>query len=274
MENRYGPIEMNRFYQLILVALFFSICCSAKTTTYLIGTEDIEFYPHYGKLSADSYEFEGYARLFFDDFALKKNVSIEYVPQPIKRLYISLLVNKNIDFKYPDSPTWNINQKAKSSNKIYYSNPIISYIDGIFVHRDNVNFTLNDITVLGVIRGFTPEPFIDEIKRQKINLIEYSRSDHLLMALEAKRVSAVYINADVANYLIKSKGISNLVFKKDLPFTQGKYHLSTIKHPEIIKLMNQYIKENSADIQKLAEKLLLTSRNQPYTSDKPNSVNQ
>jgi len=235
-----------------------SFCCTAQTTTYLIGTEDIEFYPHYGKLSADSYEFEGYARLFFDDFSLKKDVSIEYVPQPIKRLYVSLLVNKNIDFKYPDSPKWNINQKAKLSNKIYYSDPIISYIDGIFVHQDNVNFTLNNIQVLGVIRGFTPEPFLDEIKSQQINVIEYSRSDHLLMALEAKRVSAVYINIDVANYHIKSKAITSLVFKKDLPFTQGKYHLSTIKHPEIIKLMNQYIEENSVSIRALAEKLQLT----------------
>jgi len=249
---------MKVFSPLIFLVLFMSFCCTAQTTTYLIGTEDIEFYPHYGKLSADSYEFEGYARLFFDDFSLKKDVSIEYVPQPIKRLYVSLLVNKNIDFKYPDSPKWNINQKAKLSNKIYYSDPIISYIDGIFVHQDNVNFTLNNIQVLGVIRGFTPEPFLDEIKSQQINVIEYSRSDHLLMALEAKRVSAVYINIDVANYHIKSKAITSLVFKKDLPFTQGKYHLSTIKHPEIIKLMNQYIEENSVSIRALAEKLQLT----------------
>jgi len=250
---------MNFFYRFLPITLFLLFCNSIVATTYDIGTEDIEFYPHYGKTSQNSDKFEGFAKHFFDDFASKNNVSIEYVPLPIKRLYSYLLISKSIGLKYPDSPNWNIAQKAKINHEIYYSKPIISYIDGVFVHKDNVHFALDDIKKLGVIRGFTPEPFIKNINHHKVNIIEYSRSDHLLMALEAKRIEAVYINIDVANYQINSKGISDVVFSQNLPFTKGTYHISTLNHPNVIKLIDQYIKENGPYINELKEKLKMTT---------------
>jgi hypothetical protein len=250
---------MNLFCRFLFTTLVLLYCHSVVATTYDIGTEDVEYYPHYGKTSPTSSEFEGFARLFFDDFSAKKHVSIEYVPLPIKRLYSYLFVSKTIGFKYPDSPNWNAEQKSKINHEIYYSEPIVSYIDGIFVHKDNVNLTLDNIKTLGVIRGFTPEPFIDYVEQKKLSIFEYSRSEHLLMALKLKRIEAAYINVDVANYQIKSKGISGVVFQPGLPFTKGMYHISTLKHPDVINLIDQYIKENGQHILKLKEKLQLTS---------------
>jgi len=248
---------MKLLKQFLLTFLICYPCSTIANTTYSIGTEDIEYYPHYGKFSQEGIKFEGIARNILDDFSLKNGISIKYVPQPIKRLYLSLLINKSIDFKYPDSPLWNVNNKAESINPIYYSKAIVSYFDGVFVHKDNAKYTLNQIKNLGVIRGFTPEPFIGMITNNDINLTEYSTSEYLLRALEAKRVEAVYINIAVAKYQIKSKSIKNLVFHKDLPSAKGTYHVSTIKYPQIIELIDRYILENSTFIQGQQDKFQL-----------------
>lgn len=245
-------------FRLLATIIFIFLCNSLNAATYSIGTEDIEYYPHYGKTSEESYGFEGYARLFFDDFSIKKDVSIEYIPQPVKRLYLNFIVKQSIDFKYPDSPQWNSIEKTESNRVIYYSKPIVSYLDGVFVHKDNANFTLDEINTLGIIRGFTPEPFLNEVNSNKIHLFEFSRSDHLLKALEFKRIDAIYINIDVAKFQMKNYKISGLIFRKDLPSTKGTYHISTLKHPEIITLIDQYIIENSLHIRELKNKLQLT----------------
>lgn len=78
------------------------------------------------------------------------------------------------------------------------------------------------------------------------------------MALEAKRINAIYINVDVAKFQMTNKSIANLVFREDLPNTKGTYHISTLKHPEIINLIDQYIDENSLFIAELVQKLQLT----------------
>ena len=101
-------------FRLLATIILIFLCNSLNAATYSIGTEYIEYYPHYGKTSAESHEFEGYARLFFDDFSIKKDVSIEYTPQPIKRLYLNFLVKQSIDFKYPDSPQRNSIEKLKA----------------------------------------------------------------------------------------------------------------------------------------------------------------
>lgn len=159
------------YFRLTFITISFLFCNSLIAGTYYIGTEDIEYYPHYGKSSANSYEFEGFARLFFDDFSIKKDVSIEYVPLPIKRLYFSLLVKQSIDLKYPDSPHWNSIEKTETNEKAYYSKPIVDYFDGIFVHSDNAHITLGEVKILGIIRGFTPEPFRHEINNKTINVL-------------------------------------------------------------------------------------------------------
>ena len=88
-----------------------------------------------------------------------------------------------------------------------------------------------------------------------MNIIEYSTSEHLLKALEAKRIEAIYLNVDVAKYQMNSKSILNLIFKPDLPSSSGSYHISTVKHPQLIKLINLYIQENANFIQEQEKKL-------------------
>lgn len=223
----------------------------------IIGTEDIEYYPHYGKESISSKEFKGFARELFDSFNNTSPIELEYFPQPINRLYYNLIETQNIDFKYPDNPNWN--PQSKNNVDVIYSKAIGFYIDGIFVHKENSAWNFDNIKEIGVIRGFTPESILAEISSKNINVKEYSRSVQLIKALDAKRIDAIYLNIDVARYQMEVLGISSLYFNKKLPYTEGSYHLSTIKYPFIIDRINAFIENNNLLINKIKAKYELTA---------------
>lgn len=251
---------MKKIISIIYVISLFCSYPSFSATTFIIGTENIEYYPHYGKSSLKSNKFEGFARKFFDDFSEKNDLNLIYSPQPINRLYFSLLIAESIDLKYPDSPDWNVYNKAKTNKKIYYSQPISSYIDGVFV-RKGKNVKLKNISRLGIVSGFTPEPFIDDIVNKKIKLFEFSKSDSLFKALQRRIVDAIYINVDVAQYQMIKNGIKDIEFNENLPFTKGYYYTSSIKHPDLIKKIDNYITQNKTYISTLKREFKLSVKN-------------
>lgn len=246
-------IFRRNLFKLTLCTLFIlnnaeSIAKNNPKKSYEIGTEDIEYYPHYGRKNASDDNFSGFARPFFDKFSNKYQLDFHYTPLPIKRLYNYFLNSKTVDFKYPDNPNWNINNKQ--GHTIYYSDAITYYVDGTFIHQDQ-KLPLS-IVYLGVIRGFTPEPYLAQILADKIKVIEFSRSDHLLNALNFKRIDAAYMNVDVGKFQ-RSKSDLNLKVKfcSSLPLTKGYYYLSTIKHPELLNKVNEFIRNNSDFIKEL-----------------------
>jgi len=66
---------MNFQFLVTIILLFY--CNLVTAVTYKIGIEDIEYYPHYGKISSNSSEYDGFAKLFFDDFSIKKNTHVK-----------------------------------------------------------------------------------------------------------------------------------------------------------------------------------------------------
>ncbi len=242
------------------MCVFFACFSQAEQVakSYIIGTEDIEYFPHYGKYSVGSSNFSGYARDIFDLFKVHSNENIIYKPLPIKRLYHSFINQGSVDFKYPDNPNWQVALKP-DQQKIYYSAPISHFIDGTFVHIDNVSPNKQDILTLGIIRGFTPEAYLTMIKSGKVKVYEFSRTNKLINALTAKRVDAIYINVDVANY--QKQANSQIVFNKTLPYKKGTYHLSTINHPQFIEDINQFLSENQPLIIELSDKYNLVAVN-------------
>ena len=83
---------MHNLFKLTLCALLIlnnadSIAKNNPTRSYEIGTEDIEYYPHYGRKNSSDDEFSGFARPFFDKFSNEYQLDFQYTPLPIKRLY-------------------------------------------------------------------------------------------------------------------------------------------------------------------------------------------
>lgn len=248
------PIFSCFFYS---VTVIFSLLLSVQAHVFTIGTEDLEYYPYYGKSSPNSADFGGFAKMLFEDFGKKNQLEITYSPQPVKRLYQSLLLNETIDFKYPDSPYWNVSLKESVNKKIFYSLPISSYIDGTFVHRDNKQLKFNHIKSLGIIRGFTPEAFKKVINNGDIVLSEFSHLSTLLKMLNEKQIDAIYLNVEVAKYQMKMYGFTELIFNANLPLTKNDYYLSTVNHPEVIDKLNQYIIENEDAIKLMIKRFNL-----------------
>ncbi|MEW6990845.1 transporter substrate-binding domain-containing protein [Colwelliaceae bacterium 6441] len=187
-----------------------------------------------------------YEQGFFDDLYKVLNIEFTLETLPIKRLYLHLLKTQSIDFKYPDNPNWN--KQQKQGKKVYYSILIRKYIDATFVRQENQNLTLSAVKTLGIIRGYTPESYAKEIKNGQIKLLYFERKEQLIAALIAKRIDAIYLNQDLI-HSYRKEVTNNLPVKLSdvLPRVTGNYHISTINHPAIISKINQYLTNRGID---------------------------
>lgn len=230
----------------ILIILFLLVSASnfSQNKIYKIGVEDIPYFPHY---IYEYGEYKGLAADILNDFAKSKGYIFEYIPMPIVRLSRDY-VKGEVDFIYPDNSYWSENIKSKVT--VIYSNPVVSYIDGVMVMPKNSN--KNKITNLGIVIGFTPFEFLKDIENGNIKLNKNSTLMGLIKQGLAGRVEGVYGNIDIIDYLLQEKLESPgmLVFNPKLPHTKSFYHLSTIKYPEIIEEFNRYLSENQKKIEK------------------------
>jgi hypothetical protein len=148
------------------------------------------------------------------------------------------LQKQNLDFKYPDDPNWKSN--LKKGIQIYYSNGLLTYIDGTVVKKENMK---KKIKILGTVSGFTPWDYLDLIKANKVKLKENRNLKSLLINTKKGFIDGAYVNVEVAKNICKKLGLKqdSLVFDESLPFTKSGYRVSTIKHPKIIQELNHFI---------------------------------
>ncbi|WP_445945097.1 hypothetical protein [Shewanella sp.] len=114
-------------HALLAILITFGLNHSVFAREFVIGVEDIEYYPIYAKRDGD---YAGFARELFDAFGAANGHSFQYKPLPIKRLFSDFLGNK-LDFKFPDSPYWQTDMKADKN--VIYSASVLEYIDGVLV---------------------------------------------------------------------------------------------------------------------------------------------
>ena len=124
-KNFFGTIKKSLLVTITLMGMGFP----ALAETAKLGTEDILYFPIYGRENNLSDEFSGFAREFFDEFSTQMDVNIVYVPLPIKRIYKSLMVDQSIDLKFPDNPSWQ--SIYREDIPLIYSDPFIQFTDGV-----------------------------------------------------------------------------------------------------------------------------------------------
>ncbi|WP_022669273.1 transporter substrate-binding domain-containing protein [Desulfospira joergensenii] len=218
-----------------------------KTDTYIIGVENIKYLPHY---TIDGSVYVGFARELFDLFAQYADIHFKYRALPVNRLF-SELVEKKIDFKYPDNPRWHID--IKKGKSVVYSDIVEEYIAGAVVLPEKKGFGVEKVKDLGAILGFTPLPFMDFIKAGKMRIHPNQHFDSLLKQAILGRIDAVYLDINVASYQLREilKQPDALVFDPGLPYSKSFFVLSTIKHPELIKVFNQFLADKKLEIHAL-----------------------
>lgn len=227
----------------------------ATPQPFTLGTEAIDYYPHYGWQTGESRELSGFARELFDRFATRQGTEFHYELLPVKRLYQRFFSAQSLDFKYPDAPEWQ--SPLRQPLSIHYSEPVIHYVDGVVTRPDT-----QGLKKLGTIRGFTPVPYLTAIANGDITLTEFARVPQLLQAVLHRRIDGAYVNIDVALYHARHtlNAATALCFNTQLPSMNGDYRLATLKHKDMLNAFNAFLVAEAQWVQSLKKKYGFNTR--------------
>jgi polar amino acid transport system substrate-binding protein len=231
------------------------LCSLLGTGT--VGAADfrvgVELQPYQPFYSVEDGEYQGYARDLLDAFAANQGHRFQYVPLPVRRLLKDFLATK-LDFKFPDDPLWN--REQKQGRRIYYSLATAAYTDGVLVAPEHIGKGLQRIRVLGTQRGFTPLPYLRHIESGQMSVSMSNHISSLLLMAVNDRVDAIYLNSQVARSALAADKLpaDALVFDPSLPYVEGHYFLSSLKHPGVIAEFDAFLRENPALVRRLKDK--------------------
>ncbi|MDI9244613.1 transporter substrate-binding domain-containing protein [Marinobacter sp. CHS3-4] len=234
----------------ILCATVLVGSASALADSYVVGVENVDYYPLYTS-SGSSYS--GFGHDVLDAFADASGHQLSYKPLPVARLTAEFLEG-NTDLKFPDNPNWAAG--AKQGKGVVYSDPVQSYVDGTMVLPENKGRGVEAINSLGIVRGFTPWDYKGLIDQGKVKLQEVSNLASLIKMARGGRVDGIYFNVDVARHALEEDlgAPGALVFDPQLPKTRSTYHLSTIQNPEVIEEFNEFLETNADALEAIRQK--------------------
>jgi ABC-type amino acid transport substrate-binding protein len=248
--NPFEEIPVMKRQTLVAALLATLASASVWSGNFTVGVEATEYLPI---SKGDGGSYSGYARDLLDAFAAKSGHTFTYKPLPVVRLFDEFVVQKSVDLKFPDNPYWAAD--AKKGVNIAYSKGLIAVTEGLMVLPANKG-KLANVSKMATLRGFTPFPYLDQIKSKKIALTEVSTADAAISMGEAGRVEGVYLGVLAANYtmaeVMKKPGI--LVFDDKLPNSTNEFSLSSIGHPELIKQMDDFLVKEKDAVSKLKAK--------------------
>lgn len=248
-----------RAYSMVLVALFNLPAASAAPVpqkTFTVGVEDLEYYP---QKSHRGNEFIGFGRELLDAFARSRGYTFAYKILPLNRLFLENLKHQSLDFQYPDNSYWEA--QLRKGVTVYYSKPVMPYVDGVMVLPENKGRGVNNFKALGTMTGFTPWNYLDLIKQKRVTVFENDSFLALLKQVSLKRVDGAYINVEVAKYQLREMlhQPDSLVFDPDLPHTRDFYYFSSVKHPRVIQEFNAFLATEVAQYEQIRKKLGIES---------------
>ncbi|KKD60386.1 hypothetical protein RN22_11180 [Grimontia sp. AD028] len=221
---------------------------NSDTNYFTIGVQDFEDYSPYSRYQQQNYQ--GFNRELFDAFAREYNYKFDYQALPLKRLY-SAFLRGDVDLKYPDNPNWSAS--LKEGHDILYSDPVVSFVDGVVTLDQAQRNATGTLTRLGLISGFTPWPFIEKVKAKEITLFEVKEMESLIRLLASNRIDGIYTNVAALNIKLKDLGeqAPPMKLNKKHPYLSGTRHLSSIKRPDIVIQFNLFLESHQELIAQL-----------------------
>lgn len=239
-----------KFLKFTGVMLGCVLSSAAGAANYSVGVEATNYMPIY---KGEGGNYTGYARELLDAFGAKYGHTFTYTPLPVVRLFDEFAVQKSVDFKFPDNAYWAAD--AKKGINITYSKGLVSVTEGLMVLPANKGKG-TPVTKIATIRGFTPFPYLDQIKAKKIAVTELNGTDQAINVGEAGRVDGVYLGVMAANYVMaesmKKPGV--LVLDDKLPLSTNDFSLSTISQPNVIKQLDEFLVSQKDVVVKLKAK--------------------
>jgi ABC-type amino acid transport substrate-binding protein len=224
---------------------------SAWSANFTIGVEGTDYMPI---SKGDAGGYSGYARELLDAFAAKTGHTFVYKPMPVARLIDEFATQKSLDFKFPDNAYWA--GDAKKGLTVVYSKGLVAVTEGLMVVPANKGKGAAGVTKIATLRGFTPFPYLDQIKSKKIAVTEVNTADAAINMGEAGRVEGVYLGVMAANYIMAEvmKKPGALVYDAGLPNSTNDFSMSTLSHPEVIKQLDEFLVKEKDTVAKIKAK--------------------
>jgi ABC-type amino acid transport substrate-binding protein len=234
-----------------LICYFFTLISftNIQAQEFIIGVEDVSYYP--------LFEFKSnrntHSRELLDTFAAAKGYKFIYLPLPIKR-FQSWLIEDKIDLKYPDNSRWYADVKA--TDKFIFSKSTIKLVAGTSVLKSSLKKNKSEFKSIGTLLGFYPTHWIAQIKSGQVKLYEDVSTKILVQQLVAGHIDGIDIEPSVIHYYLEELGkpSDTSIIDRRYEYDVYDFHFSTIKHPEIIKEFNKFLKNNKPLLEKLNKK--------------------
>lgn len=221
---------------------------------FVIGVEDHQYSPHYAYIDG---QYRGFGRELLDAFFNDRGYPYQYRALPVPRLFESFVIEQSVDFKYPDNALWST--QLKQGHNIVYSAPVIALTEGVSVLPENQARGLGHIRRLATVRGFSLPQWRAAIDQGKVAVSENPSMIRLLEQTLIGRVDGAYANIDVVQYLLEAElnQPGALQYDATLPHYDTHYHLSSIKHPDVIADFNRWMEDNAALVSAIKQKFKL-----------------
>ncbi len=224
--------------RLLLLCFSFTWAIIPPAQSLTLGVEITNYSPYY--YLDNKQQYQGAAREVFDLFTRVNTLKIRYSPMPVPRLF-NEFVKGTVDLKFPDNPLWSAS--LHSDVKVFYSESIFSVRESLLVlKQEGVEIPKQEIKKVGTILGFSLPGIAKEVANKEFETIQTQEIDQLIHMLAAKRVEGVYFNESVALDLAKKLYPKmTLAVHSQYPAFNYAYHLSSIKHPELVTSFNQFL---------------------------------
>lgn len=210
---------------------------------YIIGVEDVSYYPLYD-FSANDLDRKNFTKDLLSAFFRLQGYQFKFVALPLKR-FDKWYVEEAIYFKFPDNERWRTGESKKLN--ITYSQPVLHLTAGSFVLKKNKNKPRKAIKRLGTILGFFPTLWDDRVENNSLKLVETSSTYSLIKHLLYGNVDAVNIDKNVIDYnlTLLQQDVDAIVLNKHVKHEGYAYHFSTMLHPKIIAEFNNFLASHS-----------------------------
>ena len=240
-----------RRFVLMVVLLFTSTISSslASADTYIVGAQDIEYYPYYN-FSSDHEKGLGWAIL--EAFSKQSGHRFVYLSMPVKRLQIEMKKG-NVDFVFPDNPRWSA-EISHSINKVY-SEPLAETFAVTLVKTANRGKGITHVTQLATPNGFSPVKWKRQIRNGAVKVTSVNSVYDGLRRLQNNKVDALDVEYYAAkNVTRRFPQIGPFTTDLTLPHNVVSFSLSTLKHREIIAELNAFLLSESDSINEIKAK--------------------
>jgi polar amino acid transport system substrate-binding protein len=228
----------------------FILCASycSHGAEFIIGVEDIAYYPYYDFNTQEP----SFSKDLLDKFAYDSGHKITYLPLPINQ-FSKWLFEENIDFKFPDNQRWQTAWDTRNL-EIYYSHDVVRMTAGTVILKKNQHKKQGFFKNIGIITGFLPTQWVEQLKQGKVKILEDSSPKVLVNQLTHNIVDGLDIDLAVANYhLNELKLKEKLVVSQNTSRQVFSYQLSSLKYPLIIEQFNRWLAQNRSFTNKLKQ---------------------